>query len=253
MIGPVRDVKSLCTPPVAPLRHTVLGRRQDLSAPEQMAFSLVACSVSKRPAARIGEREGRSMDIRSTDHDIISEAQSGDLGAFEVLYTKHSQRVYRTALAILGNPQTAEEVLQDCFLRAYKHLHTLNGDPSVSPWLHRVAVNLCYSHLRRNYRSRLTISLESLGNYLFLGSAPSPEEDAYRDEVETAIETGLAALSFKHRTVIVLHYLQGFSVQDIAYVLSCPIGTVKSRLHHARKILSRRLGSLDRRLTYEAA
>ena len=193
------------------------------------------------------------MDTRSSDQDIICRAQSGDLGAFEVLYTKHAQRVYRTALAILGNPQTAEEVLQDCFLRAYKHLHTLNGDPSISPWLHRVAVNLCYSHLRRNYRVQLTISLESLSNYFAPDSVPSPEEDVYRNEMQTALKRGLASLSFKHRTVIVLHYLQGFSLEDIAYVLNCPVGTVKSRLHHGRKTLSRRLPHLRHQVAYEAA
>jgi len=191
------------------------------------------------------------VDVRSSDHDIIRRAQAGDLGAFEVLYSKYAQRVYRTALAILGSSQTAEEVLQDCFLRAYKHLHTLNGDPSVSPWLHRVAVNLCYSHLRGNYRARATVSLESLSNYLSLGSAPSPEEDAHRSEVETAIKRGLASLSFKHRAVIILHYLQGFSLEDIAYVLNCPVGTVKSRLYHARKMLSGQLACLRPRLAYE--
>jgi RNA polymerase sigma-70 factor (ECF subfamily) len=193
------------------------------------------------------------VDISSSDQDIILKAQSGDLGAFEVLYTKHAQRVYRTALAILGNPQTAEEVLQDCFLRAYKHLHTLNGDPSISPWLHRVAVNLCYSHLRRSHRARLTVSLESLSNYFASVSTPSPEEDVYRNEIQTAVKRGMASLSFKHRAVIVLHYLQGFAVEDIAYVLNCPVGTVKSRLYHARKMLSRRLPGLRRQPAYELA
>lgn len=199
------------------------------------------------------ESKGASVDTRSSDREIIFKAQTGDLKAFEVLYKKHEWRVYRTALTILANPQAAEEVLQDCFLRAYKHLHRLNGDPSISPWLHRVAVNLCYSHLRRNYLAQLTVSIESLGNYFFPVSAPSPEESTHRGEIQAAIKQGVASLSFKHRTVVVLYYLQSFSLQEIAYILNCPVGTVKSRLYHARKALSQRLSGLRPQLAYELA
>ena len=191
------------------------------------------------------------MDTSSSDSEIISEAQAGDQRAFEILYRKHEQRVYRTALAIMGNSQAAEEVLQDCFLRAYKHLHRLNADPSVSPWLHRVAVNLCHSRLRRSYLSQLTVSLESLSNRLFPTQALSPEESTQHSEMRTAIQNGVAALSFKHRSVVVLYYLQGLSLEEIAYILDCPVGTVKSRLHHARRELSQRLTSLKPQLAYE--
>jgi RNA polymerase sigma-70 factor (ECF subfamily) len=170
--------------------------------------------------------------------------QSGNRAAFEVLYQKHQRPVYRTALAILGDAQAAEEVLQDCFLRAYKHLGRLNGDPSISPWLHRVAVNLCYSRLRRSSVSRLTISIESLADLFLASSAPTPEESSYKNEMQAAIQKGIATLCLGQRTVIVLHYLQGFSLQEIAYILDCPVGTVKSRLFHARRMLSRQLSSL---------
>jgi len=193
------------------------------------------------------------MDIKSSDSEILSKAQAGDLSAFEVLYNKHKRQVYRTALGILGNPQAAEEVLQDCFLRAYKHLHKLNGNPSVSPWLHRVAVNLCYSRLRHNYLAQLTISIESLGNRFFSIPSPSPEERTCRSEIQAAIERSIASLSFKHRAVIVLHYLQGFSLEEIAYILNCPVGTVKSRLYHARKVLSQRLSNLRPQPAYKLA
>ncbi len=184
------------------------------------------------------------MDVQCSDAEIILQAQSGDRAAFEVLYRKHERPVYRTALAILGDPQAAEEVLQDCFLRAYKHLGRLNGDPSISPWLHRVAVNLCYSRLRRNYLSRLTVSIESLTSLLLASPGPSPEDRSYQDEVQAAIEKGLTGLSVNHRAVIVLHYLQGFSLSEIGYILDCPVGTIKSRLFHARRVLSRRLANL---------
>jgi RNA polymerase sigma-70 factor (ECF subfamily) len=193
------------------------------------------------------------MDTNSSDHEIISQAQAGDLRAFETLYRKYERQVYRTAFAIVGNSQTAEEVLQDCFLRAYKHLHRLNGEPSISPWLHRVAVNLCYSRLRRDYLSQVMIPLESLSNRLFPSLDPSPEESTQHSEVSAAIQSGIAALDVKHRSVVVLYYLQEFSLEEVAYILDCPVGTVKSRLHYARRELSQRLTSLRTQPAYERA
>jgi RNA polymerase sigma-70 factor (ECF subfamily) len=193
------------------------------------------------------------VDTGSSDSEIIAQAQAGDLRAFETLYRKHEHQVYRTALAILGDSQTAEEVLQDCFLRAYKHLHRLNGEPSVSPWLHRVAVNLCYSHLRRNYLSQVTVSLENLTNCLFPSLGPSPEESTQDSEISAVIRSGIAALDLKHRSVVVLYYLQEFSLEEVAYILDCPVGTVKSRLHYARQELSRRLTSLKPQPMYKTA
>jgi RNA polymerase sigma-70 factor (ECF subfamily) len=193
------------------------------------------------------------VDTGSSDSEIIAQAQAGDLRAFETLYRKHEHQVYRTALAILGDSQTAEEVLQDCFLRAYKHLHRLNGEPSVSPWLHRVAVNLCYSHLRRNYLSQVTVSLENLSNCLFPSLGPSPEESTQDSEISAVIRSGIAALDLKHRSVVVLYYLQEFSLEEVAYILDCPVGTVKSRLHYARQELSRRLTSLKPQPMYKTA
>ena len=193
------------------------------------------------------------MDTGSSDSEIICAAQAGSIKAFEVLYRKHEHQVYRTALAILGNPQAAEEVLQDCFLRTYQHLHQLRAEPSVGPWLHRVAVNLCYSRLRRNYLAQFTVPLESLGDHLFPSHTPSPEESSQRSELRGLIEESIAALSFKHRSVLVLHYLQDFSLEEIAFILDCPRGTVKSRLHHARKALSQRLAARHPQWAYELA
>ena len=193
------------------------------------------------------------MDTSSSDSEIIVRAQAGDLRAFETLYRKHERQVYRTALAIMGNSQTAEEVLQDCFLRAYKHLHQLNGEPSISPWLHRVAVNLCYSRLRRDYLSRLTVPLESLSGRLFPSLDPSPEESTQHSEVSAAIQRGIAALDVKHRSVVILYYLQEFSLEEVAYILDCPVGTVKSRLHYARQELSKQLSGFRNQPAYERA
>jgi RNA polymerase sigma-70 factor (ECF subfamily) len=193
------------------------------------------------------------LDTRSSDQEILAQAQKGDLDAFEILYRKYEQPVYRTALGILGSRQAAEEVLQDCFLRAHKHLQDLHGDPSVGPWLHRVAVNLCYSRLRRDYLSRLTVPLELVSNRLFATHGLSPEESSQFSEMQAAVHSSIAALDGKHRAVVVLYYLQDLSLEEIAFIQECPVGTVKSRLFHARKELSRRLSSLRAQPAVELA
>jgi len=184
------------------------------------------------------------MDTRSSDQELLQQAQQGQLEAFEILYHKYEQPVFRTALGIMGNRQAAEEVLQDCFVRAHRHLNHLHGDPSVGPWLHRVTVNLCYSRLRRNYLSRMTVPLEAISNRLFSTHGLSPEERSQDNEMKAAVHSGIEALDAKHRAVVVLYYLQDMSLEEISAILDCPVGTVKSRLFHARKELCQRLASL---------
>lgn len=187
------------------------------------------------------------MDTRLSDQELLQQAQEGHLDAFETLYHKYERSVFRTAMGIIGNRQAAEEVLQDCFVRAYRHLHHLHGDPSVGPWLHRVTVNLCYSRLRGNCLSRMTIPLEAISDRLFNTHGLSPEERSQDNEMKAAVYNGIAALDAKHRTVVVLYYMQDLSLEEISLILECPVGTVKSRLFHARKELCQRLASLDTR------
>lgn len=114
----------------------------------------------------------------------------------------------------------------------------------MGPWLHRVTVNLCYSRLRRNYLSRMTVPLEAISNRLFNTHGLSPEERSQDNEMKAAVHSGIEALDAKHRAVVVLYYLQDMSLEEISAILECPVGTVKSRLFHARKELCQRLASL---------
>jgi RNA polymerase sigma-70 factor, ECF subfamily len=177
-----------------------------------------------------------------TDTRLVTRIRQGDRDAFESLYERHKRAVYRTALAITSEPNLAEEVLQDTFLRTHQHIHELNGDPSLAPWLYRVAVNLCYSRLRLRRRQRIAVSLEDLPVLPLHLCSRSAEEQHNVAEGKNQLMAEIERLPFKHRAVIVLHYLQGFSLDEIAYVMDCPVGTCKSRLHHARQALAQALG-----------
>ncbi len=184
------------------------------------------------------------------DAELVSRIRAGDLDAFETLYNKYRDQLYRTALAITNDRCAAEEILQDCFLRAYDHIDGVDGCSSLRPWLHRIIVNLSYNWAAKR-RLRL-ISLEDVLGSLLTTPRNSPERAFERDELLQVVYEALRSLSIPHRTVMVLFYLQGFSLAEIAYVQDCPVGTVKSRLHTARKTLRNRLMA-DSRISREAA
>ncbi len=169
------------------------------------------------------------------DSMLILKARQGDMVAFEAIYNKYRTQVYRTAMGLVRNADVADEIVQDCFLRVHANLHKLDGERGLAPWLHRVTVNLCYSHLTRNRPN--TDSLDDVAEALPCGLASGPEGHTLRAELQAAIQEGIDSLEFAHKTVVILYYLQGFSVEEIAYTLRCPVGTVKSRLFYAREAL----------------
>ena len=177
----------------------------------------------------------RWCPMQSEDARLVAQARVGDAHSFECLYRKYQNPVYRTALRMTRDAGLAEEVQQDCFMRAYDYLDRLNPDPSIGPWLRRVTVNLCLNHLRR--RNRVVIPLDRLayGNYDIWSL--SSEEVHARRELGEVLREGLENLSSTHRWVLVLHYLQGFALEEISEMLGCPVGTVKSRLYYARRRL----------------
>ena len=186
----------------------------------------------------------------SEDAKLVSRIRCGDLNAFEALYHKYKRPLYQTALAITGNQEAAEEILQDCFVRAYAAIGRVDASIPLSAWLHRIVINLSYNWANRN--QQWPVALDSLIDRLIAGPAASPEYITEANELREFVRKAVASLSFKHRVVIVLFYLQGFSLLEIAYILNCPVGTVKSRLHYACRALRRRL-SEERKLPGEVA
>lgn len=161
--------------------------------------------------------------------------QADQLDAFEAFFARYRTPIYRTAYGLTGDVHAAEEVLQDTFARAYQRRATLRTDVSPLPWLHRVALNLCYSRLsRRRPQQEPLADLESLG---LPDDAIAPPERAEQTELRQIVRDGVAALPMKHQSVVVLYYLYGLSLQETATLLNVRLGTVKSRLHYALRAL----------------
>ena len=166
--------------------------------------------------------------------------QADDLDAFEAFFARHRGLIERTAYALIGDRQAAEEVLQDTFLRAYRHRASLRTDVSPVPWLYRVALNLCYSRLARR-----RLAEEPIGETTaeLRDRTPEPADLVEREELRRSIRRGVAALPEKHQLVIVLYYLHGLSLQETASTLGIRLGTTKSRIHYALHALRDHLGS----------
>src|SRR5580693_6222129 len=144
---------------------------------------------------------------------------------------------FRTACLILGNRADAEEAVQDAYLRAWRFRDSLTSVPSIKPWLYRVVVNACYSKLRTEipHRDRRA-SEEPLSG--LPGPGEGPEDGAMHDEVAGTVLGALARLPMSLRVPVVLRYYADLSERDIALAIGRRPGTVKSRLHEARRRLA---------------
>ncbi len=178
------------------------------------------------------------------DGQLIHQIRSGDTRAFEALYDRYKGHVYRTAVAITNDPAAAEDILQDCFLRLHANIDRLDGSTPISPWLHRVTVNLAYNYVARRRRSAglLDTMLESIATPL----RAAPDRLAESSELAGTVRAAIDHLSLDHRIVVILFYLGEFNLEEIAYILDCPVGTVKSRLYYARHRLRQELGGEER-------
>jgi RNA polymerase sigma-70 factor (ECF subfamily) len=173
---------------------------------------------------------------------LVGLVAQGQFTALEQLFARYQRQVFQLAHGITRDPETAEEILQDTFYRLYSHAAQLDASLPILPWLYRVAANLAYNQARR--RGGWSESFHSLAERLFVPALRSPEHIAEQRELQAIVRGLLDELPPNHRAVLVLHYLQDYSIPEIAAILDCPEGTVKSRLHHARKLLK---GYLQRR------
>jgi RNA polymerase sigma-70 factor (ECF subfamily) len=144
---------------------------------------------------------------------------------------------FRTACLILGNPADAEEAVQEAFLRAWRFRDSLTSVPSIKPWLYRVVVNSCYSKLRQEIPHRDRRAGDGHFDELAASSA-DPAESAQRSEVAETVMAALQRLPASLRVPIVLRYYADLSERDIALAIGRRQGTVKSRLHEARRRLA---------------
>jgi RNA polymerase sigma-70 factor (ECF subfamily) len=187
------------------------------------------------------------------DLELVLRMQQGDLDALGGIYDRHRQLVFRTALAITGDQEAAADLLQEVFLRLYRFGDRIDPYRPLEPWLYRMTANMAYtwaSQRRRWYRL-----LQEMAERLARDGRPTPYHLVEQREQWGEVQRALEAISPEKRVVVVLYYLNGLSLAEIAEALELPLGTVKSRLHYGRKMLKKSLaleGDSVNTMGYEA-
>ncbi|BCV25345.1 RNA polymerase sigma factor [Gelria sp. Kuro-4] len=180
------------------------------------------------------------------DEVLVSACRRGDQDAFATLVERYQGKIYNLAYRLLGNADDAGEMAQEVFCRAYVKLGEFRGEASFSTWLYRIAHNICYDELRRR-RRRPVVSLEAeteSGTRLEVSAPqPGPAELCARQAVRERLQQLIATLPPDQRTALVLRDIQDLSYEEMAQVLQCSLGTVKSRLNRARRTLRDKLNA----------
>jgi len=168
------------------------------------------------------------------DADLVRRCQNGDMAAFEQLFYKYQDRVYSTAYRMMNDQEDAQDLTQEIFLRAYQRIGKFDFRSAFSTWLYRLAVNLCIDELRKRKRSANTTPLEEA---VLQADENTPEDHVMSRDREKRVWDAINSLKDKERSIIILRDIEGLSYKEIAEVLKCSLGRVKSRIHEARQKL----------------
>ena len=198
-------------------------------------------------------QESMSKETETADRTLVARAQKGDETAFAELVRKYSGRAYQIAYGVLGNRQDAEEIAEDTFIKIHRALPDFRGDAAFTTWMYRIAMNLA----RNKYQWNKT---RAAGRHVSIDAplegteedddrrldlpdtALPPDEKAAYNELDKDLNAQLEQLPEVYREPLVMHNIQDMSYEEIAELLKCKLGTVKSRIARARDELRKRLG-----------
>ncbi|MBE9560784.1 MAG: RNA polymerase sigma factor RpoE [Proteobacteria bacterium] len=186
------------------------------------------------------------MSEREIDQALVVRVQQGDKKAFDLLVLKYQLRVSKLVSRFLRNQSDVPDVVQEAFIKAYRALPNFRGESAFYTWLYRIAINTAKNHLVAMARKSPVNSIdvqdaEDYGASEWLKEYASPEREALASELEATIHHAMGELPADLREAITLREIEGLSYEDIAAVMDCPIGTVRSRIFRAREAIDSKL------------
>ena len=190
------------------------------------------------------------MGDREVDQQLVERAQRGDKHAFELLVAKYQRRLGRLISRFVRDSAEAEDVTQDAFIKAYRALPGFRGESAFYTWLYRIGINTAKNHLLANKRRPMTSTLfdaeesESFEEASLLREVSTPENELMSKQVVDVVQSSLQQLPEDLRSALTLREIEGLSYEEIASVMNCPIGTVRSRIFRAREAVAENLRPL---------
>ena len=185
------------------------------------------------------------MTASDTDRQLVQRAQRGDLRAFDLLVLKYQGRIAALVSRYVSDAGEVEDVTQEAFIKAYRALGKFRGDSAFYTWLYRIAANAAKNHLvakgRRPGAHATIEDAEGFDEGGMLSESASPEALAMGGELAEVVESALKALPDELKAALMLREFDGLSYDDIADVLGCPVGTVRSRIFRAREAIDQRV------------
>ena len=182
--------------------------------------------------------------MKDSDAYLVKRSQEGDARSFELLVLKYQKRIFNVIFRVVHDADSVEDLAQEAFLNAFRSIRGFKGGSSFYTWLYRIAVNISINHLARQKRA-VFVDEAVLETNDVTQRTPSPEfspeRRALSNQSADAIATAVKALPEEIRTAVILREYEELSYEEIAEIMECPIGTVRSRIFRGRAILKERL------------
>jgi RNA polymerase sigma-70 factor, ECF subfamily len=190
------------------------------------------------------------MSDRELDQTLVERAQRGDKSAFDLLVSKYQRKLQRLLSRLVRDPGDVEDVTQEAFIKAYRALPTFRGDSAFYTWLYRIGINTAKNYLVAAGRRAPTVTemdadeAEGHEDAEQLRDINTPESVLMSRQIADTVNEAMAGLPEELRSAIALREIEGLSYEEIAAVMNCPIGTVRSRIYRAREAIAEKLRPL---------
>ncbi len=188
------------------------------------------------------------MSERDNDHALVKRVQAGEKAVFDLLVLKYQHKIANLVSRLVHDHSEVQDVTQETFIKAYRALPNFRGDSAFYTWIYRIAINTAKNHLasmsRRITDGTDTAEAEQYVTATALHDVADPAREMMTDQIAMVVEQTIGALPDELKTAITLRELQGMSYEEIAQVMDCPIGTVRSRIFRARDAIDQKLRPL---------